>query len=126
MKYLWKLIAAGILLLGATIALIGTVRDPADFTGKWYYTEDGSAYLFHNGIIISEKHHLNETDAEIFSGAYSFGKNSIVLFFLTEAGVEQVQKLQLVSRSDGDILCASSECGETVVFCRNKEAYKNK
>lgn len=107
-------------LIGSALLLKIPVRNPSDFTGKWYFSEDGAAYLFHNGIIINEKYHFSETEQEIFSGAYSFGKDCIVLFYFTADGVEQVRELRLVRHNTGDTLCEVSETGNSVVFRRAK------
>ena len=126
MKRLHILITVGMLILGFILALSGTARNPADFTGKWYYSADGAPYLFHNGIIISEKHHLTNEQGEIISGAYSFANEKILLFFINADGVEQVQELQFVSRREGDTLCRSSSGEMTAVFYRNKDAAKER
>ena len=117
----WKwLLGCAVIAVGYFLTLAGVVRDPEDFTGTWYYAEDRSAYLFHNGVIISDKHHIAAGEEDIFSGAYSFGKDQIFLFFIGTNGVEQARELNLISDKDGEKLYdASQKC---VVFYRKKEA----
>lgn len=118
MKRWHALILSIVFILCVIFGLSGSVRNPAKFSGKWFYAADGSAYLFHNGIIISEKHHIQMNDEDIFSGAYSFGKDSIFLFFVSSEGVEEVQELQLISEKSGDKLCKRAEDGMNVIFYR--------
>lgn len=112
------------IILGGILVLTRTVQDPADFTGKWYYAFDCSTYLFHNGIILNEKYHLSTNEDEIFSGAYSFSKNKILIFFVTVDGIEQIKELQLVSHANGDMLCEVTNDRQEAVFYRNKDTVK--
>ena len=115
----WSIwICAGVLILAWIIGLTQTAIDPSDFTGKWYYAEDMSVYLFHNGVIISEAHHMDMDEDEIFSGAYSFAKNKIYLFFAAENRVGDPIELLLIHSSSGDRLC-DSQTG-TVIFYRER------
>ena len=121
----WRwFILLGMLVLGFCFGLSVTVIDPGNYTGIWYYAEDGSQYLFHNGIILSEKHHIDILEEEIISGAYQFGKKEIFLFFLNEDGVQDPRTLALVSSATGDLLCDIAS-GEPVFF-RNKAADRSK
>lgn len=108
------------LLAGCAAALSCNIWDPSDFTGKWYYADDLSAYLFHNGIIISEKHHVPTSDDEIFSGAYTFSRDSILLFIVGSDGVEEVHELKMRTDAAGDQLCMADT--HVPVFYRNKDS----
>ena len=121
MKHWQVVVIIGVIILGAFRSLTAAVYDPADFTGKWYSCEDGAPYLFHNGIIISEKYHVSVSEGEIFSGAYScFGKDKLFLFVIDKEGVEQVHELQLRSTKDGDILCDVTDNEIQAVFSRSR------
>ena len=115
----WSIwICAGVLILACIIGFTRTAIEPSDFTGKWYYAEDMSAYLFHNGVIISEAHHIDMDEDEIFSGAYSFARNKIYLFLAEDNRVGELLELSLNHSSIGDTLC-DSKTG-TVIFYRER------
>ena len=61
----------------------------------------------------------------MFSGAYTFAKDKAAIYVVDDHGVGEVVELQLVRKSDGDVLCERKDGDEIVWFCRNRESIDN-
>lgn len=112
-------------LICVCMALNREVRDPEDYTGIWYRCRDGMQYCFEEGLIQNHNAAGNMSEHDILSGAYSYGRNRIILFLEDEHGVGEVTELRLVRRWGGDILCEYAEQDEKIWFCRNQN-YRNR
>lgn len=110
------------LILAAACCLSGTAIAPEDFTGTWYSAADGSVYVFREGIIECEAHQIPASGDTIFSGAYSFSRDSIVIFAVGVDGLEETQELYLIRSRNGDRLCGNPDGTGTVYFYRNAAA----
>lgn len=111
-----------ILVLIVALFLFSTVVAPERFTGEWYSSEDGSLYLFQEGIIACADHSVPVSDEETFSGAYRFGKNSIAIFVISADGPGEVKELYWEHTKGGDILCENEDGTGKIYFYRNKAA----
>lgn len=122
MKRRW---VTGILLVILTclfLLLNRRITDAGDYSGAWYRSSDGVRYDFENGIIRCETYGIALSDDAVFSGAYSYGKNSVLVFFAEEDGVGEVLELQLVHQRNGDILCENRDGHRVILFCRKPNA----
>ena len=108
-------------LICVCIALNSKIVDPAAYTGAWYRADDGVLYIFENGIIECADKEIIILDDAVFSGAYSFAKNKAAIFVVDDHGVGEVVELNLVRKSDGDMLCERVNGKSVVWFCRSKE-----
>lgn len=108
-------------LICVCIALNSKIVDPAAYTGAWYRADDGVLYIFENGIIECADKEIIILDDAVFSGAYSFAKNKAAIFVVDDHGVGEVVELNLVRKSDGDMLCERVNGKCVVWFCRSKE-----
>lgn len=111
--------------LGLAAFLRKPVMDAGVFTGVWYYSEDGSSYVFEQGILRNAESCLTFSDGEVFSGAYSFSRDQITLFLIDAAGVCEVKDLHLVRSARGDMLCELEKSSEKVWFYRNRENFSS-
>lgn len=109
------------LILTAVCCLFGTAIAPEDFTGAWYSSTDGALYMFREGIITCEKHQIPFSGDQIFSGSYSFSKDSIVVFAIGIEGLTEVQELYLIRNWKGDVLCENRDGSGEIYFYRNAE-----
>lgn len=103
------------------IALNIKIFDPAEFTGVWYCSDGGVAYIFKDGIIERADSESISRETAAFNGAYSFAKDKAYVFVVDDYGVGEVVELYLVRKSDGDILCERSGGNEIIWFCINRE-----
>lgn len=110
------------LILAAACCLSGTAIAPEAFTGTWYSAADGSVYVFREGIIACETHQISVSDDTIFSGSYSFSRDSVLVFAVGIDGLAEPQELYLVKSRDGDRLCENPDGSGTVYFYRNAAA----
>ena len=117
MKYA---LALSIVLLMIIIGLHQPVMDPQDYTGQWYSADDQSIYLFQNGLICSSRHAVPLSDTESISGAYSYCKNSILLFAEGIEGLETEKELYLVHNEDGSFLCENKDGTGEIYFIRRQ------
>ena len=117
MKYA---LALSIVLLMIIIGLHQPVMDPQDYTGQWYSADDQSIYLFQNGLICSSRHAVPLSDTESISGAYSYCKNSILLFAEGIEGLETEKELYLVHNEDGSFLCENKDGTGEIYFIRHQ------
>ena len=106
--------------------LNGDIVDSTDYTGTWYRSSDGAQYIFENGIIRCGDYGLPLEDDSEFSGAYSYGRDRIVLFVADRNGVGEVLELKRIPKWTGDILCEYRDGYQQVIFCRNhKNAHQS-
>ena len=107
-----------ILLVSLLMGLSQTALDPARFQGTWYDTEDGSPYIFEDGVIRREDLGIVLSDGQVLSGAYTFCRDRIAVFYIDSRGLEQVQELYLVPGPQGDTLCQNPDGSGLVRFRR--------
>lgn len=107
-----------IFLLIIMAGLCQTAIDPEDFTGKWYSSDDQSVYLFQEGLIYCQKNAVALSDTVSISGAYSFSRNSVLLFAEGVEGLEKEKELYLVSSGDGCFLCDNKDGSGRIYFIR--------
>ena len=115
------LICIVILIVLVSAGLSLTATDPDDFIGQWYSAADQSVYQFREGLIFCAKHTVPLSDAEVISGAYSFGKDSIFLFATGIPGLETERELFLIARGEECFLCENPDGTGTVYFIRYQE-----
>ena len=107
-------------LICVCIALNVKIIDPEDYAGAWYRASDRVLYIFEDGIIECADKEIIVLDDAVFGGAYSFAKDKAVIFVVDDQGVGEVVELQLVRKSNGDMLCEHKDDVEIVWFYRNK------
>lgn len=107
-------------LICVLIALNGHIIDPADFSGAWYYADDGALYIFDDGIIECADREIIVVDNAVFSGAYTYAKRKAAIFLIDGNGVGEVTELHLVHHRQGDLLCEIKDGEKIVWFYRNK------
>lgn len=115
MKYA---LALSMALLMIIIGLNQPVIDPQDYTGQWYSAKNQSVYLFQNGLIYCSKHSIALTDTDSISGAYSYGKKSILLFADGIDGLKTEKEIYLVNNNDGSFLCEHKDGSGEIYFIR--------
>ena len=96
-----------------------TARDPDIFTGQWDSVEDQRVFLFRDGLIYSAEHLVPLSDTDSFSGAYHFGKDSIMLFVTGVEGLAVEKELFYVSNRDGSFLCEHKDGTGEIYFIRH-------
>ena len=118
----WIPLGLLLIFLLAALGLCCCAVDPEDYSGEWYSAEDASMYSFRAGIVQGDDHSIPAADGTRFSGAYSFARNRIALFYVGPGGVEEVRELTLVRRWDGDRLCGTENGTMKTFFYRSREA----
>lgn len=115
MKYLLLLC---LLLLVIGMGLNQTLMDPQDYTGQWYCAKDQDVYLFENGLIYCPRHSIPISDTDTISGAYTFGRHSILVFAHGVEGLETEKELYPVHKDEGSFLCENKDGTGAVYFIR--------
>lgn len=82
-----------VVLLGGSQSLI--IVD--HFTGEWYSENYHEPFFFSEGIIAY--------DTDPFAGAYTFSKDSVLLFTPYIEGIEEVTELYWRKDKRGELLC---------------------
>ena len=95
------------------------VMDPDCFTGQWHSADDQSVYLFQEGLIYSSNPGVALSDKESISGAYSFCKDSILLFAAGVEGLETEKELYFVSSNNECVLRDQKDGSGKVYFIRH-------
>lgn len=111
-----------LLLLAGTILFLQQGVDPENFLGDWYYAGDGTLYRFREGILECDKYGYGLSDGSVFSGAYMFSKNCVVVFLVGAEGPEEVKELYFSRSPQGNVLREGERGNGKVVFYRNREA----
>lgn len=115
MKYALTFIVTLLILI---IGLNQTVMAPESYSGQWYSADDQSIYSFHEGLIYCSKYTVALSDTDSISGAYSYCKDSIVLFAQGIDGLETEKEIYLVQNKDGSFLCENPDGTGKTYFIR--------
>ena len=113
-----KYVLPFVILLLIVAGLCQPVVDPQNYTGLWYSADDQTVYLFQNGLIYCKKHAVPISDTDFVSGAYSYCKNSILLFANGVEGLETVKEVFWVQNDDGSFLCENKDGSGEIYFIR--------
>lgn len=117
----WVVLGIVLVVLIAGVCLLGkTAVNPGDYTGDWYGAEDGRLYRFREGIITVPEDMRKTGDG--FCGAYSFCRDSIVLFISDPDGESTVRQLYPAGEPKGEFLCESADGTGRIVFSRTNIA----
>lgn len=111
-----------LLLLASAILILRQGVDPENYLGDWYCAGDGTLYRFREGILECEKYGYWLSDGSVFSGAYTFSRNCVVVFLVGAEGPEAVKELHLARSPQGNVLREGKYGEGKVVFYRNREA----
>jgi len=110
--------AFGMVLLVLILVLGQTAINSQDYIGQWYSADDQSIYLFQDGLIYCSKHIVALSEKDSISGAYTYSKNSILLFAKGIEGLETEQEVYLVNNEDGSFLCENKNGKGKIYFIR--------
>ena len=100
------------------LSLFQTALDPAAFSGQWYTSGDQCVYWFQEGLIFTTKQDELSYDLSSACGAYTYCKNSIVLFVVGVEGLETEKELYLIRKENTSILCEDKAGYGPVYFIR--------
>lgn len=103
----------GAVFLGAAVIAVRMLIPawmPGQYAGTWYDCRNGNAYVFQSGIVTGE--------GASFSGAYSPGRNSVLLFVSELPDLQKERELELIRKGREEHLC-DPETGKAY-FSREK------
>ena len=103
----WAILGIAVIIVIILAGLSQTAINPKDFSGQWYSWENQNLYMFQDGLIYCTKYPIEISGTESISGAYTYCKNSVVLFAAGIPGLEQEKELYLVQ--NGDVSCLSDQ-----------------
>ena len=106
----WIPIGVVLVLLILAFGLCATAWNPGQFAGDWYCAETG------------EQHNLLTGTIDAMCGAYCFDRDSVTVFSLGVAGLENPRQLYLIHGTDGDRLCRSKDGSGETYFYRSQQA----
>ena len=110
----WIPIGLVLVLVILAFGLCATAWNPGEFSGDWYCAETGELFRFQDGLVSCEQHNLLTGTIDAMCGAYCFDRDSVTVFSLGVAGLENPRQLYLIHGTDGDRLCGSKDgSGET-------------
>ena len=89
----WAILGIAVVVVIILAGLSQTAISPRDFSGQWYSWEDQNLYVFQDGLIYCTKHPIPISGTESISGAYTYCRNSVVLFAAGIPGLEQEKEL---------------------------------
>ena len=115
MKYALTFIVTLLILI---IGLNQPVMAPQNYSGQWYSADDQTIYSFQEGLIYRSKYTVALSDTDSISGAYSYCKDSIVLFAQGIDGLETEKEIYLVQNKDGSFLCENPDGTGKTYFIR--------
>lgn len=114
----WAILGIAVVVVIIFAGLSQTAISPRDFSGQWYSWEDQNLYVFQDGLIYCTKHPIPISGTESISGAYTYCRNSVVLFAAGIPGLEREKELYLVQNGDVSCLSDHREGKGTVYFVR--------
>ncbi len=118
----WIPIGVVLVLVILAFGLCATAWNPGEFSGDWYCAETGELFRFQNGLVSCEQHNLLTGTIDAMCGAYCFDRDSVTVFSLGVAGLENPRQLYIVHGSDGDRLCGSKDGSGKTFFYRSQQA----
>ena len=118
----WIPIGVVLVLVILAFGLCATAWNPGEFSGDWYCAETGELFRFQDGLVSCEQHNLLTGTIDAMCGAYCFDRDSVTVFSLGVAGLENPRQLYLIHGTDGDHLCGS---GETYFYRSQQAALEN-
>ena len=117
----WIPIGVVLVLLILAFGLCATAWNPGEFSGDWYCAETGELFRFQSGLVTCEGHNLLAGTIDAMCGAYCFDRNSVTVFSLGVAGLENPRRLYIIHGSDGDRLCGSKDGSGETFFYRSQQ-----
>ena len=111
-----------LVLLILAFGLCATAWNPGEFSGDWYCAETGELFRFQDGLVSCEQHNLLTGTIDAMCGAYCFDRDSVTVFSLGVAGLENPRQLYLIHGTDGDRLCGSKDGSGETYFYRSQQA----
>ena len=96
--------------------------ESGEFSGDWYCAETGELFRFQDGLVSCEQHNLLTGTIDAMCGAYCFDRDSVTVFSLGVAGLENPRQLYLIHGTDGDRLCGSKDGSGETYFYRSQQA----
>ena len=112
----WISIGVVLVLLILAFGLCATAWNPGEFSGDWYSAGGGSCSGFQDGLVSCEQHNLLTGTIDAMCGAYCFDRDSVTVFSLGVAGLENPRQLYLMHGTDGDRLCGSKDAFRRNIF----------
>lgn len=110
-----------LLYIGILMGLLKPAMDPTDFSGIWFSSENQSAYLFQEGLIIPSKQNTTLSDTDSICGAYVFCRDSVVLFVQDMEGLKTERELYLNQDGEVSFLSENSDGSGRIFFVRYKK-----
>ena len=118
----WIPIGVVLVLVILAFGLCATAWNPGQFAGDWYCAETGELFRFQDGLVSCEQHNLLTCTIDAMCGAYCFDRDSVTVFSLGVAGLENPRQLYLIHGTDGDRLCGSKDGSGETFFYRSQQA----
>ena len=117
----WIPIGVILVLLILAAGLCATAWNPGEFAGEWYCAGTGELFRFQDGLVSCDGHNLLPDTDEAMCGAYCFDRDSVTVFSLGVAGLENPRQLYLIHGGSGDRLCESKDGSGETYFFRSRE-----
>ena len=92
----WIPIGVVLVLVILAFGLCATAWNPGEFSGDWYCAETGELFRFQDGLVSCEQHNLLTGTIDAMCGAYCFDRDSVTVFSLGVAGLENPRQLYLI------------------------------
>ena len=97
------------------VGMSQTAWNPDSIRGEWYSSDDQKSYLFEEGLIFCDKYAL---DTDSLCGAYSYCRNSVLLFAKGIEGLGTETEIYYFKNHDGSFLCENKDGSGKIYFIR--------